>query len=106
MRSLCLAVDAMGVSLPVTNPADTIYAILLTAGVPKSIAVPTGARVALFSATGHFWLRLGGAAMVPNQDILDGSAPELNPVGRQVAGIADIGLAAASDCIVNIVFYG
>lgn len=106
MKSLNTLEDAMGRVSSAVHPSDSVMAVLLTGGGAKRVDVPAGARLVLFSATGPFWAKFGGTAVVPTADILDGSAPELNPVGRSVAEVASIGLAASQACTVNLVFYG
>ncbi len=78
---------------------------MLAAGTPRLIAVPANARLVLFNATKPFWARFGTAVTLPALDILDGTAPELNPAGRRLDGVAQIGLVAATDSIVNLLFY-
>jgi len=105
MKSLIALQDAMGATTTALMRSDASFAVTLAAGQAKTVAVPAEARVMLFNATGDVWVRFGGAAAVPSNDILDGSAPELNPVARAVAGVASIGLAAPTACVANLVFY-
>nr|WP_279308266.1 NAD/NADP transhydrogenase alpha subunit-like protein [Niveispirillum sp. BGYR6] len=95
----------MGRPLPVPPPCSASVAAILTAGTPRLIAVPADARLVLFNATQAFWASFGAAATLPTADILDGSAPELNPAARRLEGVTQIGLAAATDAIVNLLFY-
>lgn len=106
MRAFLTADDAMGDGTDITSVSDTIHAVALTASVPRQVPVPAGARIVLTNATGVFWMRCGGAASLPSGDVLDGSAPELNPAGRIVAGVATLGLVAPADCMVSLAFYG
>lgn len=106
MESFHMLEDAMGRVSSAVHRSDNVMAVLLAGGGAKRVDVPAGARLVLFNATGPFWAKFGGAAAVPTADILDGSAPELNPIGRSVTGIASIGLAASQACTVNLVFYG
>lgn len=100
------ATDANGRPTAIIPPPDNAMVIILAAGQNKNIVVPAGASRVLFSATAPFWARIGGTASVPSADILDGTAPELNPLARMVGGGQSIGLAAASPCIVNLCFFG
>lgn len=97
--------DAMGRATAGLARSDTSFAVMLAAGQTKTITVPGGARVMLLNATGDVWVRFGATAAVPAADVLDGSAPELNPIARDVAGLSVIGLAAPAACTVNLVFY-
>ncbi len=106
MRSLTTVPDAMGESTDVLVPSDTCLAVVLPANVPKAVPVPAGARHVLFSGTGNFWAKLGGPAVLPVTDMLDGSAPELNPAGRELMGCGSIGLVAPGPCVVSLAFYG
>lgn len=105
MMSLIGLQDAMGAATAALTRSDASLVVTLAAGQAKTVAVPEGARVVLFSATGDVWVRFGAAAAVPAADVLDGSAPELNPAAREIAGVASIGLAAPSACLANLVFY-
>lgn len=105
MNALQLATDSMGRSLPVPPPCTASFAVVLTAGTPRLIAVPAEARLVLFNATQAFWASFGMSATLPVADMLDGSAPELNPAGRRLEGVSQIGLVAATDAVVNLLFY-
>lgn len=106
MRSLTTVPDAMGEATDVLVPSDTCLAVILAANAPKSVPVPAGARHVLFSSTGNFWAKLGGPAILPEGDVTDGSAPELNPAARELMGAAAIGLVAPGPCAVGLAFYG
>lgn len=105
MRSLILLHDHLGVPTAAITPSDTVYAVVLQAGVAKAVTVPAGAKAVLFAATGPFWAKMGGNAAVPADDVLDGSAPELAPVARQTTGVTTIGLVAATPVTVSLAFY-
>lgn len=89
--------------------SDTIYAIVLAANTPQYLNVPAGATLVLFSVTGgsDFWMKLGATAglAVPSASITDGTAPELNPLVRQIGRTATIGLVSAAACTVMMAFY-
>ncbi|PWC81055.1 hypothetical protein TSH58_00200 [Azospirillum sp. TSH58] len=106
MRSFLSRDDAMGNPSMVIAPSDTAFAIVLAPGVPKQITAPGAAETVLFNATGPFWCKIGGPAVLPANDVLDGSAPELNPVARQVRPNGVIGLVAPAAVTVSLVFYG
>lgn len=59
MKSFITEPDAMGRPTAVCALPNSRMAVRLTAGAPKTLAVPSGARVALFSATGAFWVQYG-----------------------------------------------
>lgn len=106
MNTFLLGQDGNGCETDIV-PIPTYAVVLsLVGGTPRSVAVPAEAKVALFSATGNFWLKAGAAPALPTGDILDGSAPELNPAGRLVSGVTSIGLVAPTACTVSIGFYG
>lgn len=75
----------------------------LAAGVAKTITVPTGARFVLFSANSDFYVKGDGAATVPG-DISDGTAPVLNPAGRELTGVSSLSLIAPAACVVTATF--
>lgn len=97
--------DAMGRRTDALNAPDCCLVVMLSSGVPKQVAVPHGAAVMLASCTGPFWVRYDGPAALPAVDIFDGTAPELNPAARSVAGLSSLGLVAPADCVLNLCFY-
>ncbi|HEY0833590.1 MAG TPA: NAD/NADP transhydrogenase alpha subunit-like protein [Azospirillum sp.] len=105
MKSLHNHQDAMGTPVAAIEPSTRRLAVVLAANTPKTVAVPSGARILLLVATGPVWVQYGAAAAVPAADVLDGTAPELNPACRWIAGTASIGLAASAACTVSLCFY-
>lgn len=106
MRSFIIEPDAMGRPSSICIPPTSRMALRLSAGVSKTLLIPNNARIALFSATGPFWVQYGAAAVLPDTDVLTGSAPELAPAARNVHDVGSLGLIAPADCIVSIGFYG
>ncbi|WP_298333818.1 hypothetical protein [Asticcacaulis sp.] len=105
MRSIVLQGDAMGFPMAIVNVSDHVCCLQLIAGQAKQLTVPAGANIALFAATGPFWCRIGGAVTLPTGDISDGTAPELNPAGRNVEAGQILGLVAPAACAISISFY-
>lgn len=106
MQSLQSFEDAMGRPSDVFAPAGDRRAVLLTRGVPKTVAVPPGAVSVLFNATGPFWVQYGAPAVLPAADDLGGSAPDLSPAARRIKGLSVLGLVAPEDCAVSLCFFG
>ncbi|WP_247886393.1 NAD/NADP transhydrogenase alpha subunit-like protein [Azospirillum brasilense] len=106
MQSFITEPDAMGRPTSACTPPASRMVLRLAAGVPKSLTVPTGARIVLFNGTGPFWVQYGANAALPNADVLTGAAPELAPAARNVQGIGSLGLIAPADCTVSIGFSG
>lgn len=105
MRGFRTLEDAMGRPTAALEPSDHRLAVLLSAGTPKSVAVPHDARIVVLNASGDFWCRFDGTASVPTADVLDGTASELNPICRSVVGVSTIGLVAGRDCAVGLAFF-
>lgn len=105
MKSFQTLDDCMGRRTDVLNVSDTRHAVVLTAGVPKTVTVPVTAVRVLFAGTGNYWVAYDTAAALPTGDVLNGQAPELNPGGRDIAGVTSLGLVAPKDCLVNLSFY-
>lgn len=105
MQSFIARNDAMGRKSYVINPSDHVQSLTLAAGVAKQVTVPANARMVLVNATAPIWVRFGGPATLPTEDILDGSAPELNPAGRTVKEGETIGLVASTACGVSLSYY-
>jgi hypothetical protein len=106
MQSFQTLDDVMGRNTSVLTVSNHTLALLLSPGISKTVTVPPDARVALFSATGNFWLSADGAPAVPAADILDGTAPELNPAGRAVKSGQTLGFVAPAACTICLSFYG
>lgn len=85
---------------------DHVDARVLAAGVNETHTVPTGAAYVLFSATGDFYVSYDGdAATIPAADVTDGTASELNPTIRYIAGVAELDLIAPLNTVVTMSFY-
>ena len=86
--------------------ANHIDNYVLSAGTATAVAVPDGARTAVFSATGVFYARWGGGdAAVPAADVTDGSGSETSPTIRNVIGLTAFSLAAPAACVVAVAWY-
>lgn len=86
--------------------SDQVMSRALVANTAESITVPTGARIAVFSANVDFFANSTTTATVPG-DVTDGSASILNPVARSVEGVTTISVitAASGGGIVQAAFY-
>lgn len=104
MKRMSIGIDENGNETFSIPFSDCIYHINLSANMPKTVTVPNEARFANFSATGLFYAR-EGAVSVPDGDVTDGSAGDLNPATRSVTPGTEIGLVAPNDCVVVISFY-
>lgn len=80
-------------------------AIVLAAGVAQTYTIPSGAKSLLFSATESFYVAESGTASVPASNVVNGSAPVLNPVLRGVGKLTSISIIAPVACIVTIAAY-
>lgn len=87
--------------LPVS---DAINAVSLAANTADSIAIPSGAKFVIFSATADFYLKADGTATVPG-NTTDGTASELNPTMRSINDVSALSVISASACIVTAAFY-
>lgn len=106
MRAFLLQEDAMGQTSAILGPSDSIHAVVLEQNIPKSVPVPANARTVIFNGTGPFWVRYDAIPVVPTQDVLDGSAPELNPAARSLEDITTIGLVTRHHgTVVTLTFY-
>lgn len=86
-------------------PAKYVNAYVLAANTAQPVTIPTGARVAMFSATSNFYVKFQGAAAVPTVNVTNGSAPELNPTARDVTGYTTLSLVAPADSVVTICYF-
>ncbi|MGE4424131.1 MAG: hypothetical protein AB7D39_17665 [Pseudodesulfovibrio sp.] len=105
MKELTLEKDANLETLAATGWSDNAWTVSLVAGVDRSVAVPTGAKYAVFSAKAAFYTAPDRSAEVTG-DILDGTAPKLMPGIVPVSGVTDLHLFAESDTIINIEWWG
>lgn len=106
MRNFQTFDDAMGKPTDIMSLSDSRFLVVLSAGVAKTVTVPPDAGNVVFSATAPFWAQYGAAAALPTKDRLDGTAPELSPNARRIAGTSSLGLVAATDCVVSLSFFG
>lgn len=85
-------------------PSDYCNARHLIPGAGKPIDVPAGAKYVMFASTGDFFASYDRTAQVED-DVLDGTAPELNPTMRYVNGIKQINVSVTADCTITLSFY-
>lgn len=85
--------------------SDSVMTRVLAASTAETITVPSGARIAVFSANVDFFANVTTTATVP-ADTTDGTSSILNPVARSVSGVTSISvITAASSGIVQAAFY-
>lgn len=75
MRDLLTHRDAMGTPSAVLSVSDSRYALMLAAGMGKTVPVPNDAKTVLFASTGPFWVQYGAAAVLPVTDDVSGARP-------------------------------
>lgn len=107
MRKLKIELDGYhSSSTQAISQSDHIDAAVLAANVAESFTVPAKAKLVVFSSTATFYLNTRGTAVVPGNDITDGSAPEFNPIVRVVSPGDTLSLIASAACIVMMAYYG
>ena len=106
MRKLKIELDGYHSSpTQAIRQSDYINAKFLAAGTAETETVPAEARIVLFSSTGDFYLNTRAVAVVPTNDITDGSAPEYNPIARLLVAGETMSLIASAACIVMMAYY-
>ena len=106
MRKLKIELDGYHSSATQAIPqSNYIDARVLAADTAESPEVPAKAKIVLFSSTGNFYLNTRAAAVIPSGDIIDGSAPELNPIARTVSPGDTLSVIAPAACIVILAYY-
>lgn len=83
---------------------DYVLNRTVAASTAESITVPTGAKYVNFSANVDFYANYTTTATVP-ADVTDGSASELNPTMRGIAGVTTISVISASAGQISAAFY-
>lgn len=94
------------------------YSIVLEAEVAKQVVVPLRddnslpPNYAFFAAEAPFYadythMTAGGdvAAVIPSDDIVDGTGPDFNPTVRTIRNVEKISLISRTDQVVTITFY-
>ncbi len=108
MVRLIQGVDQNGYPIVAGIPqSDTINGMHFTVAAAKNDTVPAGANFVVFavSQSVDIYVKVGGSAAVLTGDVTDGSASELNPLVRQVAAGATIGVAVGAACDVTLAYY-
>lgn len=85
--------------------SNYVNAVVLTAGVPKVVTVPSDAHHVVFSATGDFYVRFAAAAAIPVADVTDGTGSMLNPEYRDIDLVTTFGIVSPTDCTVTFEYY-
>jgi hypothetical protein len=87
-------------------PRGHVDNYLLTAGVAKTITIPTGARYVMFTSSADLWVVIGsGIAAIPTGDVTDGSGSELNPICRWIEGETQMSIISGAAAKVSIMYY-
>jgi hypothetical protein len=87
-------------------PADTVYNLVLAAGVSQTVDVPSGATTVLMTGEVPYFVKYGpGPVNIPAQSVTDGTGLEVNPAGRSLAGISAITVVARMAGVVQLAFY-
>ena len=89
----------------VIYPPKYVNAYVLAAGVGRGVTIPAGARIAVFSSNTNFYVNWLATAAVPLANITDGSAPELNPVARDVSGYTSFSVVSQDACVLTIAYF-
>lgn len=91
------------------QPPDYVDRLILSAGAAKRHALPAGAKFVSFSATGDFYAKFGNnsiTATLSGTDVVDGSAPELNPMARRFPdGVTHVSLISEVDLKITLSFW-
>jgi hypothetical protein len=82
-----------------------INAVVLAAGVENIVMIPDGAGICIFSADSDIFVRPDATAVVPADNINDGSAAELNPAQWDVHDVDSLHIVSSDDAIVTLSFY-
>ena len=98
-----MAMSTLGNPLIPNTPKYTLSK-LLSANTAEAFTVPTDAKWVVFKGTGDFYANYSTTAAVPG-DITDGTASELNPDKRNIAGVSSISIISAATPIVTASFY-
>jgi len=91
-------------------PSNFIDARVLGVATAERHTLPTGAKKVIFSADTNFYALFGDStvvAAIPAADVVNGSAPELNPESREIPdGVTHVSLISPAAGIVTLSFYG
>jgi len=91
--------------------SDAINAVILAAATAKSITIPTGSKFVILNALDSYgasvgiYLNVGSTAEIPAGDVTDGSASEINPGVRYIAGATTVSVISPVACYVSAAFY-
>ncbi|MFA5394432.1 MAG: hypothetical protein WC346_00250 [Methanogenium sp.] len=107
MNKLFALRDAVGNPVFGLNLSNYPNAVVLAANVAKSHNVPSGAKRVNISATKDFFADFSGeTAVIPTEDITDGTSSILNPTLRSIEGVESISFIAEEATVITLEFYG
>lgn len=88
-------------------PPDYVDYYVLVGDTARTINIPSGTISAVFWCSGDvFYVDWSGAAaVIPTGDLTDGSAPDVSPVQRTVAGYSSFSVIAPDGCDLYISFW-
>ena len=85
-------------------PSKYVNAYVL-GGAATAVTIPTGAKIAMFSCDGDFYINFAAAAVIPVADLTDGTASELNPTTRHIDGYTAFSVIASAACVLTVAYY-
>ena len=98
--------DYVRTLLGIIPPSDTVYNLVMIAGVSQTVNVPSGATMVLMTAEMPYFVKYGpGPLSLPSQNITDGTGLEVNPAGRSLAGVSAISVVSRMAGLMQLAFY-
>ena len=100
--------DQTGSAVYAPLPSNQSYSAILAAGVPSSVAIPTGVDMVIFvfGNGGDVWVNYEGTATLPTLSSFVLSTSMLNPSARQIPlGATNISFVCANANYVEVSFY-
>jgi len=105
MKDLTQRTDDNRNNIFAINFSDSVNTVV-AGTTAKSVTVPTGAEVAVFSSTGDFAVDAFKTAVLPTSDRNDGTGSEMNPATRDVKGLTSLSvIALVANTNVTLSFY-
>ena len=87
------------------NMPDTIQYLAMVSGTLKTLAVPSGARKAVFSFDSDVYVSNFATLAVNTSDAQNNTVGELNPTMYNIEGVSNIYLISQYSCNVTVAFY-
>ena len=95
--------DRISDAISVPDSSDSMFAGTLVASTAVDITVPTGAKIAVFSGSGPYYVKYASTAAIPGS--FGAAVVEVNPAARIISDVTTISVISPDAIEFSVIFY-